>query len=95
MKTLLKGLGILLVLCAIALYGIAGIVQDEMKPRKVTFGYVTNGEYTQTGAGTIGGSTEAVEEMQWLKGIAVMSGIAGVGMMVGSMTVQKKEEPEY
>lgn len=95
MKTLLKGLGILLTVCAIGIYLIAGYIQEEARPRSISFGAVTNGVYTQTGSGTIGGSTKAVEEMQWLKGIAIMSGIAGVGMIVGSMTVKKEEEPEY
>ena len=94
MKTLLRGAGILLIICAIVLYSIAGYVQEEAKPRSITFGAVTNGVYTQTGSGKIGGNAKAAEEMQWLKGVAIMSGIVGAGMMVGSMVIKKQEEPE-
>lgn len=95
MKRLLKGLGILLIVCAVIMYAIAGYVQEEAKPRAVTFGAVTNGVYTQTGSGTIGGSNETVEEMGWLKAISVMSGIIGAGAVIGSFAVKEEKGPEY
>ena len=84
MKGVLKGVGILLVFCAVILYVIAGYVQEQAKPRTVTFGVVSNGTYSETG-----------EEMGWLKVIAVMSGIGGVGALIGSVVVKDEQEPQY
>lgn len=95
MKRLLKAVGILLIVCAVVLYAFAGYAQEEAKPRTVTFGAVTNGVYTQTGSGTIGGNDETAEEMGWLKAIAIMSGIAGAGAMAGSLIVKEEKEAQY
>ena len=95
MKGVLKGVGILMVICAVILYVIAGYVQEQAKPRTVTFGVVSNGTFSETGSGKIGGNSEAVEEMGWLKVIAVMSGIGGVGALIGSVVVKDEQEPQY
>ena len=90
MKRLLKIVGIVLLICAIVLYFVAGHVQEEAKPRTVSFGIVADGGYMQTGSGSIGGNSEAVNEMQWLKVIAVMSGIAGASSIVAATFIKEK-----
>ena len=95
MKNLLRATGILLLICALILYAVAGFAQEENRPRTVTFGIMTNGVYTQTDSGLIGGNAKAVEEMNWLKGISVVSGIVGVCLTIRSIVIKKQEDPTY
>ncbi len=95
MKRLIRGTGIVLIICAVLLFMIAGMVQEEAKPNRVRFGIMTNGSFKETDSGYIGGNAEAAEDMEWLKGVAILSGIAGTGAIIGSFVMKDEEKPQY
>lgn len=95
MKQILNRSGIALLICAVLLFGVAAIVQEQTKPIKVTTGVMINGEFKATNSGYMGGNAKAQEDMGWLKGIAVVFGLVGAGMTVGSQFVKEEEKPKY
>lgn len=53
-----------------------------------------DGVYTETNNGYMGRNEQGIEDMGYLKGIAVIAGITGVGALVGSSVI-KEEKPQY
>lgn len=95
MKHILKRSGIALLICAVLLFAVAAIVQEQTKPMKVTTGVMINGEFKSTNSGYMGGNAKAQENMGWLKGIAVVFGLAGAGISVGANFMNEEEKPNY
>lgn len=91
MKGILKGAGILLIMCGVVLYLLAGAVQDRTKPQKVEFGYTTNGTYVQTGSGYLGGNAEGSKTMDSFKTMGVAAGIGGVVALIVSGTLRDEQ----
>lgn len=95
MKKMVKSAGVILIVCAVLLFIVSAIVQEHTKPMKVTTGVIINGEFKATDSGYMGGNAGAKEDMGWLKGIAIMCGIAGAGTLIGSTTIKEEKESEY
>lgn len=89
MKQVLKVFGIILIICAIVMYICAGKIADSAKGSKVTSGYYRDGKFITTDQFTIGGNKEVVEEMGWAKKIAILSGVIGIGSLVGSTIIKE------
>ncbi len=77
MKKLTLVTGILLLILGILLYIVAGSIQENAKPQQVSYGTVINGQYNETGSGTIGGSSENYKFGSQLKTWGIIAGIAG------------------
>lgn len=96
MKKLMSIIGIILLVCGIMLYLIAGQMQEAVKPASVSFGYVSNGEYVVTSSGgTIGGNAEGYEQLESLKNVGILVGVAGAGLFMCSLFMKKEEKPAY
>lgn len=95
MKKILRGLGIILLVCGIVIYGIAAMAQKQTKGTTVRTGMIVNGQFVETDSGTIGSNPEGEKDMGFLKSIGMMSGVAGAVLTVGSLIVKKDEEPQY
>ena len=95
MKKLLKISGAILIVCAVLLFVVASIGENAAQGTKVSVGYRINGEYTETNSGYMGRNQQGIEDMGYLKGIAAISGVAGIGALVGSTAVKEEEKPQY
>lgn len=92
MKKFLKYLGIVLLICGLGMYFIAGKAQEETKPNQVTFGYTTSsGQFVKTDSGYIGGNKEGYNTMGKLKGMGVISAVAGGVLLIGSYKMEEDE----
>lgn len=95
MKKICCVAGIILILCGVVLYLIAGAAQEEMEPREVKTGYSYNGEYVWTGKGYIGGNTEGQKDMGFLKGIGIAIGICGATALGVSFVFRDDDQDAY
>ena len=95
MKKILRGCAVVLLACAVVLFAVAGYVKEESKPIQVQTGVIIDGEYRQIGSGSMGGSQAASENADWMKAIAVVVCIAGVGALVESVIVKEENPPQY
>ena len=95
MKKMLKISGAILVVCALLLFVIASMGEDAAQGVKVSVGYAVNGVYKETNNGYMGTNQQAIEDMGYLKGIAAIGGISGVGALVASAVIKEEEEPQY
>ena len=95
MKKVAKTLGIVLLVCGILLFIIAAIGEDAAQGTKVSTGVMINGEYTEISSGYMGQNAKAKEDMGFLKGIAVVSGLMGVGALIGSGFMKEETPPSY
>ncbi len=88
MKKLSRGCGLILILCGIVLYLIAGVAQEETKPQQVTFGVMYGDTFSQTGQGTLGGNAEGYQTMGSLKTLGIVTGIGGLALLVISFATK-------
>lgn len=95
MKKMLKIVGCVCIVCAILLFLIAGLGESAAQGTKVSVGYRVNGVYTETNSGYMGRNEQGIEDMGYLKGIAILSGVIGAGALVGSAVVKEEEPPQY
>ncbi len=95
MKKLLKTLGCVLIACAVVLFVVAALGEDAAQGTKVSVGYQINGVYTETDSGYMGRNEQGIEDMGYMKGIAVLAGVVGVGALIGSGVVKEEEPPQY
>lgn len=95
MKGLLRGVGFFLIIGSIVIYLCASYLQKDAEPREVRFGVVTSGQFLETGSGKIGGSHQAVREFKALKVIAVLGGLCGTGLCIGSVVIKTDSKVDY
>ena len=95
MKKLAKSAGIVLIVCAVLMFILAGIGEDAAQGTQVSTGVIINGEYKEIGSGYMGYNAKAKEVMGWLKGIAIVCGLMGVGSVIASGSMKEEEKPQY
>lgn len=95
MKKMLKISGVVLIVCALLLYFAAGAGENAAQGTKVSVGYMANGVYKEINNGYMGRNQQGIEDMGYLKGIAVIAGIAGAGALIGSACTKEEEKPQY
>lgn len=95
MKKIAKSAGIVLIVCAILLFVLAAVGEDGAQGTQVTTGVIINGEYKEINSGYMGYNAKAKEDMGWLKGIAVVTGLMGVGSVIASGSMKEEEKPQY
>lgn len=91
LKHVVRGLGIFFMVAGILLFVLAGQMQEELRPNRVTYGYVTGGQFTSTGSGYIGGNSEGVETMGTVKTLGGVCAVVGTGMVIASAFCNDKE----
>lgn len=94
MKKMLRTMGLVCLICAVLLFAIAGLAEDKAQGSKVSYGVVLNGSFTETGSGYMGRNESAIEDMGWLKGISILTGLLGIGGIIGSAVINE-ETPQY
>lgn len=95
MKKLLKILGCVMIVCAVLLFVVAAVGEDAAQGTKVSAGVVINGVYTEKNSGYMGRNQQGIEDMGYLKGIAALAGVVGVGALVGSAVIKEEEPTQY
>lgn len=95
MKKLLRGCGILLIVCGIGIMAISGKAKEAAKPNEVHMGVIINGQFTETSSGYMGGNQEAEEDMSYLFGIGAIAALGGSAMAIGSFAVKEQESADY
>lgn len=95
MKKIVKIAGVVLIVCAVLLFIIAMIGDEAAQGTKVSTGVMIDGKYTEINSGYMGYNAKAKEDMGWLKGIAIISGLAGVGSIIGSGFIKEEDPPNY
>lgn len=90
MKHLCRGFGIVLLICGVLIYIIAGAGQEATEPNHVSVGYIADdGYFVETNSGYMGGNQEGHEEMGYLKGIGIIAGIAGGILLFASFKIKE------
>lgn len=92
MKKLCIVCGIVLIICGLMLYFIAGVQKDNMQPQEIKYGYVQDGKYIQTDSGFIGGNPEGEETMGALQIIGIMAMVGGGIMALASLAFKAQGE---
>ena len=90
MKGILKGLGVLLIVCGLILVFVFTNTQESVKPNKISVGVMwENGEFSQMDSGYIGGNQQGYETMESFKGIGFMCCVAGAVAFGVSFAIKK------
>ena len=95
MKKLAKSAGIVLMVCSVLLFIVACVGEDAAQGTKVSTGAVIDGKYQEISSGYMGYDAQAMEDMGWLKGIAVVVGLMGAGSRIASYSLKDDEKPQY
>ena len=96
MKKVVRGLGVVLLVCAVILFGAAAAMKDASQGTYVSTGVIINGAYKEIGnGGYMGYNQEGVETAGMLQGIAVVTGLFGAGSIIVSVSMKDEEKPQY
>lgn len=92
MKTILKFLGVLLLMLGLIMVLITSKGQENVKPNKMSIGVISsNGKFYETDSGYIGGNYEGYETLGDFKTLGIMSCVVGGGLMVISFAIKEDE----
>lgn len=94
MKSLVRIVGILLLILGILVVVIGGEGKSMAQPNEVRVGIITNGEFHETDRGYIGGNSKMESEMGAVQGIGYLGCVIGAVMFLGSFMIKEKE-PQY
>lgn len=95
MKGILKICGCIGLIGALLFFVLAIVVDDQAQGTKVSTGAVVNGQYVEIGSGYMGTNKQAKEDVTWMKGVAVVSGVLSVGMLIGAASIDDDNNSEY
>lgn len=101
MKGILKLCGCLGLIAALLFFVMAVVVDNQAQGTKVSTGAVVNGQYVEIGSGYMTGSgyngttKQAKEDVPWMKGIAIVSGIVSIGMLIGAASIGDDNNEQY
>ena len=96
MKKVIRGAGIVLLVCALILFFAAGEMKDAAQGTYVSTGVMINGEFKQVGnTGYLGRNQKGVETAEMMQVLAVVAGLFGAGAITASVFMKNEEKPEY
>lgn len=96
MKKVIRGIGVVLLVCAVILFLAAGEMKDASQGTYVSTGVVIDGVYKEIGnGGYMGYNQEGVETAGSLQGLAAVAGLFGAGLVVASVTMKDEQKPQY
>ena len=94
MKSILKIVGIMLLILGIIVIVISNEGIEMSQPNEVRVGIMVNGEFQETDRGLIGGNSKMESEMGAAQGIGYLGCVIGAVMFLGSFMIKEKE-PQY
>lgn len=93
MKKLIRGVGIVLLVCAVVLFFAAGALKDESQGTHVSI--MIDGTNKEISNGYMGYNQKGVDTAEMMQGLAVVAGLFGAGAIVASMCMKDEETPQY
>lgn len=91
MKTLLRAVAVFFICGGLFFVAMAGMMEENARPNKISTGVMIGGEYIETKSGYIGGNREAEESAGYLNGLGIMITGLGAAGMVGSFFIKSSE----